>query len=622
MKAKRAIPHLLLLATIMLPGRALAGTPNINETLIKETIPVKGKRYKETIPDTLDLAERAELSINALTHNINPEKFYSVYQALLFGPDRFETIALSWNNTPKNIRPLPLMRTMCGSKRWLDLEYELMRTVLRQVNEDGQLYFPYGKDGMPEDTSYPFKSGTAGLAMLNWYERDGNPAWLNWVALLAKGLRTTAIQVEDRAYYPPECGYGRDGQWHWTTRANSKPSYPYTPPEEPDFDQQVYEGCVKLEQAHPFRLMVKYHEMTGDRACLEMARKIARFILKPGLWEDTSREGYPGNEHGIWGGHFTGNIITLHALLDLAVADHNDWLKQFVREGYSNAVRNGVVRIGWFPAWTTPVRYKRWEDLHRTTELCAVANMVVLAVKLSDAGLGDYWDDVDSIVRNQLTAQQFIDLDLMRQAAGGDPDHDPMLKRFLGGFGPARPTHNRPVVWACCTVDGAMGLYYAWHGITRFHDGVAKVNLFLNRASSWMDIDSYLPYEGKVVLHNKKAHTALVRIPVWLEPDAVQCYVDEKAVKPLCSNGYLIFKELNPTDRIRLEFAMPESTAKYTIHDETHTVSFHGSALMDIQPREDTTGVYPIYQRERYKATQTPMKTVERFAPDKVLPLQ
>ncbi|MFO1094303.1 MAG: hypothetical protein U0992_13505 [Planctomycetaceae bacterium] len=66
----------------------------------------------------------------------------------------------------------------------------------------------------------------------------------------------------------------------------------------------------------------------------------------------------------------------------------------------------------------------------------------------------------------------------------------------------------QPSVAGCCTANGAQGYYYAWHGITRFDQGVATVNLFLNRASPWMDIDSHLPYAGKVVLHNKTAHTA------------------------------------------------------------------------------------------------------------------
>ena len=39
-----------------------------------------------------------------------------------------------------------------------------------------------------------------------------------------------------------------------------------------------------------------------------------------------------------------------------------------------------------------------------------------------------------------------------------------------------------------------------------------------------MDIESWLPYEGKVVLRNKQARAAMVRIPGWLEMDEVHRY--------------------------------------------------------------------------------------------------
>ena len=41
-----------------------------------------------------------------------------------------------------------------------------------------------------------------------------------------------------------------------------------------------------------------------------------------------------------------------------------------------------------------------------------------------------------------------------------------------------------------------------------------KVNLLMNRASPWADLDSYIPYEGKAVLKIKKPmKSVLVRIP-------------------------------------------------------------------------------------------------------------
>jgi hypothetical protein len=73
------------------------------------------------------------------------------------------------------------------------------------------------------------------------------------------------------------------------------------------------------------------------------------------------------------------------------------------------------------------------------------------------------------------------------------------------------PTHLRVDDYAgCCTANCSDALYYVWESITRRRDGVATVNLLLNRASTWLDIDSYLPYEGKVVLRNKAAQSVLV----------------------------------------------------------------------------------------------------------------
>src|SRR5205814_2933934 len=94
-----------------------------------------------------------------------------------------------------------------------------------------------------------------------------------------------------------------------------------------------------------------------------------------------------------------------------------------------------------------------------------------------------------------LAEQQFCDANVMRRMAKRAPI-SALLENLLGGFTETPSvTVAPPEMYGCCSANGSIGLYYAWHGITRFDDGVATVNLFLNRASSWMDIDSYLPYE-------------------------------------------------------------------------------------------------------------------------------
>src|SRR5262249_12460914 len=156
---------------------------------------------------------------------------------------------------------------------------------------------------------------------------------------------------------------------------------------------------------------------------------------------------------------------------------------------------------------------------------------------------------------------------LLLELAGKSPEKQQLVRRFLGGFGQGWVTANRPRVLGCCSANGAMGLYYAWHGITRFDKGVATVNLFLNRASAWMDVDSYLPYEGKVVLHNKNAQTALVRLPNWLETNTVRCFLNDTPRQPVRVGRYLMFEGLRGKEDLRLEFPVIEHTSKYTINE-------------------------------------------------------
>ena len=606
------------------------------DVLDREKMQPAGQWYEASVPDTLDLAKRAGYSINILTHNVDPANHYALWNTFIINSDPPGFHGPTWNLPCKNVRALPLLRTMCGSEQNLDIEFDLMRELMSAIHDDGLLYYVIDGYGAPKDTSYPMTNGIMATAMVNWHHRDGNPDWLNWLELLGIGLKNHTITVDDRAYYPPECGIKLDGSWHWTTRGEA--NVPYTPPEEPYMDQQGHEGAVKFEQYPAIVALVKCFQYKGDRGALEMARRIARFCLKPGMWEDTGAKGYPGHEHGIFAGHFHGNLTSLHALLDLAVAEDDDRLKQLVREAYNHARRNGVIRMGWIPSFIQPanLQYPRKAFYHNTAELCAVSDLLILAVKLSDAGLGDYWDDVDAIVRNQLTEQQIIDLDLMRGISGGGDKNDDVLKRYIGGFGHSSVTASAPFILGCCAANGATGLYYAWHGITRFDSGVATVNLFLNRASTWMDVDSYLPYEGKVVLLNKKAHTALVRIPGWIESEAIQCFINGEAVRPGRSGSYLVFQNLDAADTIRLEFPVHERMDSYTLgvdlpDDEIverqnykgkeYTVTFRGSTVVDIEPRDTRAGRYPLYRRDHLKAGQAPIRRVKRFAADKIIPL-
>lgn len=591
----------------------------------------QGSWQEVTWPATLDLAERAERSLNVLTQAIDAASD-SVYASFDFGQNPPALGTPSWFLNPRDLQVLPYLRTICGQDVGLDAEAKMMKKMLLQIDPAGLVMSP-DDTGWPQGTSIPLYNGQLALAMLTWHERDKNPAWLDGVELIASGLGWTSIDVDDRAYYPLECSFQRvlgpaglgalpgAGTWHPTTLGNS--ILPYAPPAEPESDQQGYEGCAKyMTVSAPIEALVGQHRYRHDALALDRATRLARFSLKPGMWQPSNSLAYPGNEHGVFSGQLTGNVHLLRALLELGIANRSAYLKQFAREGYMYATRNGIARMGWYPSWIMPEKFQRPKILHGISDNGGVAAMLMLAVKLSDAGMDDYWDNVDAIVRNQLIEQQFTDLAAMRKIAGGDPKNDALLERFVGGCGAGEPTAIKPEVSATASLSTAAAFYYAWHGITRFDHGLAQVNLFLNRASPWMDVESYLPFEGKVVLRNKQAEAVRVRLPAWVDVKNLKVMLNGNPIEALQPGRCVMVEGIKNGDAIELNFIVRERTDKYFIHDKTYTIQYRGSTVVDISPRNADPTFIPMYQRDAMKGTTAPMHTVKRFVAENLLPLQ
>jgi hypothetical protein len=298
-----------------------------------------------------------------------------------------------------------------------------------------------------------------------------------------------------------------------------------------------------------------------------------------------------------------------------------------VREGYEHARRHGVVRLGYLPGWIKPLVGRDLFWSLNQNEGCGAADFVMLGIKLSDARLGDCWDDVDAVVRNHFAELQATDLERMRTAAGGNAAHDDVLRGFVGGFSQASLTGNLSnAIFGCCTANGSRALYYAWEGITRF-DPIrreAVVNLLLNRVSAWLDVASFLPGAGKVVLRNKQARSVSLRIPCWVDPATVGCWLNDQPADAARVGRYLVVAGLQVDDVIRVEFAVPESTERYHICGETYTASLRGSTVVDVSPRHtdkpEHRGKYPFFVREELEVTSTPVRRVTRFLPQRLLP--
>ena len=65
---------------------------------------------------------------------------------------------------------------------------------------------------------------------------------------------------------------------------------------------------------------------------------------------------------------------------------------------------------------------------------------------------------------------------------------------------------SRSFFHTCCRGNCTRAIYYVWENILNYDkcNGALNVNLLLNRASPWADINWYIPYWGRVDIKIKK----------------------------------------------------------------------------------------------------------------------
>lgn len=608
--------------------------------------------YQATIPDTLDLAERARAAVNFLSEIMAYNEHFQPFQKSdyyrnppVFSHEPGGTVFVNGNEMwGKAAEALLEMRLMSGSAQNGEIDEPMLDEMLRCIGADHLFYSSVKKvegDHLieAEDFADLVSGGRVMLALIARYQLDGQKKWLDGVARLAQGYQDVAIEKDDYAYYP-------DGHMGG---AISRPRSGWKDDHEPSgaslYASRDWYECssnVLFTYGGIIQGLCRWNRMSGDAAALELAAKLARFMLQPRFWQAEAAPGaVVGSEHAHFEGHLHATVRGLWGLLEYAVLANDEKIKQFVRDGYHYVRSFGIARIGLFG------------------EGCTVGDMTCLAIKLTDAGLGDYWEDVDQVVRNHLTELQILEEGPVCQIAAASPkkavgaweDARAFSRRQIGALcdDATHPTLATPGTMHCCSYNGLIGYYHAWDGIVREANGIARVNLLLNRASPALDIDSYLPYEGKVVLRNKTARMILLRLPRWVDLAAVRCRRNGLEAPAVFLERSLLLEQVQLGERIEVDFPVVESVETYQCgweglqipgwtevtrpleQDPTprpfeyvvsaaqkrpaeltaFTCHFRGNTLIEIQPRESGWG-YPLYLRQHLKQHQAPLVEVTR----------
>ena len=604
-------------------------------------------RYQAHVPDTLDLAARGALALRALTNSADSKFLYETCQGAHLD---HQTPYMSWRTggpcLQKPIHALPGLRLMSGSTVNADVDAKMMEAVISTIDDDGLWWLnvenrPWRKY-FQVDQSWPVAHARLMVALLEWHKLDGDNKWLEMVGRMSDGLARIAETSEDRAWY--YTALARSGEWwgHVDAHAGSKKQAVTAEPDALAF------YAVGL----PLRAFSHWYAVSGDKKALAMSQKLARYMLKSQMWTAQVEGMITAAEHGRWSGHFHTHTMGLIGLLEYGIASGDAHVRRVAEEAYLHARSVGISRIGFFPAQIRPPQQKQASDAGasgtspQVSETCGVADMIALAIRLSQSGMGDYWDDVDQYTRNHLVECQMLRRDLLEEIIAAGPEYnidpttetaDNVLERNIGAFvSGSDPTWLYTWYTMCCQGNAALALYEAWKAILDHTDGVVQVNLLLNRASPWMDIDSYLPYEGKVLFKNKTARKLHARVPSWVDKKAVRCRVGSREVSPHWLGNYVIVEGLKPSDVVQLEFPVPTSSDTFTLpsYQRKYNCEFRGSTLVDIDPRGERPALlemgsddggnfevrkgYPIYLRDHMKADRAPMKTIERYAADKL----
>jgi len=632
-----------------LPGEINYINPNVPETNLPQ---YPGEYYETLAPATLDLAERARLSINALTGMLNPDCDYELYFAVdhMNDPPAMRHTHSDLNTQGKYFEVTPLVRMMCGSKQNLDVEHGQARVFLKMQGPDGLIHLPVlGRPWVvPEDvepnSGMPGRSaGIKQISLLGYgnvralgafsiyAQKDPEGPWRDAARREAEGLKETIVSDGDVAYF--------FDSW---TMPGKKIVKPESPP------KGIYGGMM----AWIARYLVRYDRAVGDAEATQLAEKIMRYNLRDLAYLGKQGKfmidgpGVGGGNYHLKSAHFHTHSMNMMAALDVVERTGNKEFLDLVLKSYewaqSDEARSNPI-LGYFPVVTTDE-----PGGHFTSETCEVSDMIIVAIQLSKLGI-DKWDDVDRWLRNQLAENQLTQTDWRTDGRDklpwwefskngmtpGEYTTDRVLERTIGGFA-GWPSANdwisqddwgsgiKPstTIMNCCSAAGARGLYYVWRNmieVDRNADGstadapTLRVNLLLNRASKWADIESHIPYTGRVEVKAKQDLNLEVRIPEWVEPQDVECSVDGKGRTLTFRDRYALIGKLQEGQVAVLTFPIFERTDKFHLQGKDYTIVRRGNTVVSIDP----PGKYhPLYQRGHYRSGQTLYRKVTRFVSD------
>jgi hypothetical protein len=628
----------------------------------------------QTVPDTLDLAERGAMAVQGLTNFLDgatldgsaedgiSHQDYAPYGQTIYSistpfmtsyPSSGQQTGSGRPNWGKITEATVMARIMSGSQYGLEAQRISLVNALKYTTGDAD--YLQLMDVYDQMAGYAYAVGPLSRIMMtlqDLYEINPNADLRQRAALKALIDEMAQANMHNAVYQWAIDEETGDKYCLYGANLTSAPSY--------TFNSAGNLGYIdiNLNDGNSLRALSRWGalgESAKEAVIEEVTGLFSNLFTLSGTetgygiyTPDEAPKAMAAENDAAFDGHIHAAMLGLLGLFEYGAYTRDVETLEFVRDGYEYVRGFGMSSIGLFG------------------ETCTVGEMTALAVLLSRAGVGDYWDDVDRYVRNQLAEVQLTDdniayfadyleglgtaesLSAYNRLCYAEGTTQQVLDRVYGTFltDSTHPTHITSLIGViCCTGNAMQGLYYAWEGIVTENNGAVSVNLPLNRSSAWVDVDSYIPYEGKLVLHVKEADTVCVHIPDYV--DLSQVLVNEGTDGFSFFGRYLLLDHVRPGDEIEITFPIetwtethycmwrnedlwhkegtnPGKSEEWSNQDPAlYQILFKANTVISIQPLNQAAQAsgYALYQdREGILTVETtPMKTITRYIPDSTL---
>jgi hypothetical protein len=529
------------------------------------------------VPDTYFLEDAALLARDSILARLDPALAYQPYFRLDLGGEVPEAKHASWDYCDmagRFVDALILTAPMVGAGPPCEAEEGLRAFLLSRANPRDGLFY----DGEAPWSTYAadmFCQGRVLLGLVSWFLLTGDPVVEERLEGLIGGLSRIAVWEGDACSYPTDIRI--EGRWA---------------------EGGLWKGAAPGYAAQQMVGLARYARATGSPAALRLAAGLARHFVGCGVV----------NTDGTFKGHThsQGILPSVLGVLAYALVAGDGELAAWAQRVYEHA-RRFTSSFGWLP---DGLGFTPDENFFAgSCETCALTDLIELAITLTEAGLGDYWDDVERYARNQLLEQQFRETTKAVPADALARSTTPVAQILRGAFDScARPNSLlgdlHGVVEGCCTPAGARACFLVWDRIvTPRADGV-YVNLAFSRDAPSLRLISAEPYRGELRLEVHQAAPFFLRLPEWTELDSERLTVDG-VERPAERRGrYLALGEARPGQTFVVTYPLPVRDRTETIAGQEYATRWKGGMVTRIAPHGER---YPIYERAFFEDGEPPM---------------